>query len=124
MKIAFLALFLLGCGRVERVYTWTREEPAAGRLSPATFEVRVRVDDKKQTVQWFERVYDRDGFIGTNIETREQCEIFDEQNWKCGGPPNLPGLLPDLTIQMTNGELRQQYWDEDRKYRSQYKVRF
>ena len=118
------ALITLGCGRIERVYTWTRETPAAGRNSPTTYEVRVRVDDKKKTVRWIERVYDRDGFIGTNIETREECEIFDEQNWKCGMPMGLVGVLPDLRIEMTNGELRQQYWGEDRQYRSNYKVRF
>lgn len=107
----------LGCGRVERVYTWTRQEPAQGRTSPTVYEVRFRVDEAKKTVRWIEDVGDRDGEIGRHFQTWFHCEIFTKADWECVNP-----VIPHLRIEMKDGNLRQSYWGEDRRFHSRYAV--
>ena len=113
-----MAAASMGCGRVERVYTWTRDEPAMGRTSPTTYEVRLLVDRPKKIVRWVEDVSDYQGHIGRNIQTWTGCEIFDESNWQCGY-----ASVPQVRVEMQDGELRQAYWGEDRVFRSRYSLR-
>ena len=113
-------LTALGCGRVEQVYTWTRQEPALGRRSPTVFVVRVRVDEASKTVTVIEDVHDSDGDLGRNIDVWKECEIFNGSNWSCGHlymPPD------SCCIEMKDGELDQHYWGEYRQFRSRYTLR-
>jgi hypothetical protein len=50
-----------GCSDLPTEYTYTRQEPAVGRRSPAVFTVRIAVDANKRTVVWAEDVRDADG---------------------------------------------------------------
>jgi len=103
---------------VERVYTYTRQQPAIFRRTPTVFEVRVRVDEDKREVRWIQDSYDSDGDLGRNIEIYTDCKIFNKTNWKCSS------ALPDkVWIEMREGKLFQHYWTEDRVFGSRYSLR-
>lgn len=89
-------------------YTYTREEPAAGRTSPTTFTVRIDVDLDAELVAWREDVEDEDGYLGHNVQQWTDCHIQDVRNWECGRPP--------AALIMADGQLIYRYWSEVRVF--------
>lgn len=111
LLLCTVALTAAACDAIEREYSYTRAEPAWGRSSPIDFKVRIKVDEKARTVRWLEQASDRDGYLGTTIDTYERCDMFDARNWKCS-------LFEQNRIELVQGELRQEYWGERRTFRS------
>jgi hypothetical protein len=108
------AFVCFGCGGIQREYVWTRETPAMGRRSPTVYVVRINIDRAARTVVWVEDVHDSDGELGRNTETWKGCTFLDDENWECE-PFVVNGVVQDH-VEMRDGQLRQQYWGEDRRF--------
>ena len=109
-------LGMLGCTDAGSEFVYTRREPAAGRRSPTTFRVRVKVDIGRGTITWLEDVSDSDGDLGRTIRTFKDCTIFDETNWDCS-PTFVDGEGIVDHVQMRDGSLSHFYWKEHRDYK-------
>ena len=112
--VLLLLILLCSCGAFEKVYVWTRNEPAVGRRSPTTYVVRLNVDERGKKVAWLEHVYDDEGPIGDNIYNYKDCEVFDKENWSC------TLLTGKNDIALRDGELAQIYWTERRRFESKW----
>ena len=115
-----LATITMACMARERVvdreYVWTRQEPAVARKSPTVFVVRLRLDRSSKTVVWAEDVHDSEGDLGRNMKTWSGCVFLDDNNWECE-PVSIDGRIVER-IEMRDGQLRQQYWTEDRLFKA------
>ena len=107
----------VGCdGVVQREYVYTRREPAAGRKSPTVYVVRLRIDKQAKTVVWFEDVHDSEGNLGRTTKTWTGCIFLDDFNWQCDPVSTTHDFKVVDEIEMRDGQLRQQYWGEDRVF--------
>lgn len=117
-----VALACCGCAEsFQREYVYTRQEPAVGRKSPTLYAVRIRIDRAAKAVVWVEDVSDNEGDLGRTVRTWEGCTFLDEDNWKCQPVLGFDGEIVDH-IEMRDGQLRQQYWTEDRLFRLRRRV--
>jgi hypothetical protein len=123
-RIVLLALLVgaLGaCGKIQREYVWTRQEPAAARRSPTTFVVRISIDPASKSVVWFEDVHDADGDLGRNTHAWKNCTFLATDNWKCETGFVFGQHIPN-DIEMKDGKLFQHYWGEERNFTVSRKI--
>ena len=66
-------------------------------------------------------MHDVEGDLGRRLVTRTGCTILDELNWECPGPI-VPNLGDVNRIAMRNGQLVQQYWNENRLFKRRLNV--
>jgi len=104
------------CGG-EKEYVYTRQTPAVGRISPTEFTVRLTLDRPAKTVTWMETARDREGEIGSEISTLNNCTFLDDQNWECEPLYSPVAPFQILTqVRMRDGQLFHRYWHENRVF--------
>ena len=120
--LAALLSVLNGCGdALDREYVYVRQEPAVGRSSPTEFVVRIRPDSEAKSVVWVEDARDSQGDLGRTTSTWTGCTFLEADNWECNHPPVSGQRVPER-VWMRDGHLHQEYWGEDRAFRTRRRL--